>query len=45
MKKYISPEVEVIDLHTADVITMSVGELDNGTNYNITGVDMSDYFA
>ena len=44
MKKYISPELEIINLLTADVITMSVQEKALGTdNENVGGVDMQDY--
>jgi hypothetical protein len=44
MKKYTSPELEIINLLTADVITMSVQEKDLGTDYeNVGGVDMQDY--
>ena len=45
MKKYNSPNVEMVSINTKDIMAMSANTYDDGTSYTPNGIDMQDYFG
>ncbi len=44
MKRYISPEIEVVTVNTLDIMALSGNSRDDGTDYSGPGVDMGGYW-
>lgn len=45
MKKYNSPNIEMISINTKDIMAMSANTYDDGTTYVSNGIDMQNYFV